>query len=155
MIDFATAKAGDVIGEELESDDRGDGGDERVGAGDGDDVVHELGGLVIAFGDDAEDSGTACAAFLDVAEGFVFAGDVASEGDDGGSGLEEGDGAVFEFRGVIAFGVDVGDFLEFERAFEGDGIHGAAADEEGVFVFLIGGGDGCDGVRLGDDAGDE
>ena len=54
-----------------------------MAARDGDEVVHTLGGFGIAFGDEAEDVGTTGAAFFDVAERLVLAGDVASDGDDG------------------------------------------------------------------------
>ena len=43
-----------------------------------------------------------------------------------------GVGAVLHLAGGVAFGVDVGDLLELEGAFEGDGIVDAAAEEEEV-----------------------
>src|SRR3546814_16041709 len=42
---------------------------------------------------------------------------------------------MLELAGGIAFGVDIGDFLELERAFEGQRITGAAAEIEHVLVF--------------------
>jgi hypothetical protein len=42
---------------------------------------------------------------------------------------------MFHFAGGVAFGVDVGDFFEFEGAFEGDGVVVAASEEEAM-VFL-------------------
>ena len=48
---------------------------------------------------------------------------------------------MFEFRCVVAFCVDIGDFLELECPFEGDGIHVATADEERVVVIGVGLGD--------------
>jgi hypothetical protein len=129
LVDFTATQAGDVVGEELERDDGGDGGDERVAARDSDEVVHALGGLVVALGDDAEDAGTASAAFFDIAESFVLTRDVHGEGDDGGAFFKQGDGAVLEFGGVIALGMDVGNLLELECPFEGDGIHRPATDE--------------------------
>ena len=39
---------------------------------------------------------------------------------------------MLHLAGGVAFGVDVGDLLEFERAFEGDGVVDAAAEEEEV-----------------------
>lgn len=53
LVDLAAADAGDVIGEELKCDDGRDGGDERVARRDGDEIIHALGGLVVALGDDA------------------------------------------------------------------------------------------------------
>ena len=46
--------------------------------------------------------------------------------------VDEGVGAVLHFAGGVAFGVDVGDFFELERAFERDGVVDAAAEEEEV-----------------------
>ena len=46
---------------------------------------------------------------------------------------------MLHLAGGVAFGVDVGDLLELERAFEGDGIVDAAAEEEEV----VGGGEGA------------
>ena len=39
---------------------------------------------------------------------------------------------MLHFAGGIAFGVDVGNLLELERAFEGDGVVDAAAEIEEV-----------------------
>jgi hypothetical protein len=39
---------------------------------------------------------------------------------------------MFHFGGGIALGVDIGDFLELEGAFEGDGEVVLAAEEEEV-----------------------
>ena len=39
---------------------------------------------------------------------------------------------MLHFAGGIAFGVDVGDLLELERAFEGDGEMDAAAEVEEI-----------------------
>ena len=144
-----------MVGEELEGDDGRNGGDERVAARDGDEVVHALGRCVIAGSDDAEDARATCAAFLDVAESFILAGNVAGKGDDGSAFFQQGDGAVLELGSVVAFRVDVGNFLELERAFEGDGIHRAATDEECVLVLRVVCGDLCDARVLLDHLGDE
>ena len=57
---------------------------------------------------------------------------LGGEHDDGEGLVDEGVGAVLHLAGGVAFGVDVGDFLELERAFEGDGEVDAAAEEEEV-----------------------
>ena len=46
--------------------------------------------------------------------------------------VDEGDGAVLHLAGGVALGVDVGDFLELERALERDRVVGAAPEEEDV-----------------------
>ena len=77
--------------------------------------------------------------FLDVGEGlFVLedgvgvGGVLGGEDDDGEGFVDERVGAVLHLAGGVAFGVDVGNFLELERAFEGDGVVDAAAEEEEV-----------------------
>ena len=42
--------------------------------------------------------------------------------------------AVLEFAGRVGFGVDVGDFLELQRAFESDRVVVAAAEEQRVVL---------------------
>jgi hypothetical protein len=42
--------------------------------------------------------------------------------------------AVLEFAGRIALGVDVGDFLELQRAFQRDRVVVAAAEEQRVLL---------------------
>jgi hypothetical protein len=49
--------------------------------------------------------------------------------------VDQGDGPVLELAGSIAFGVNVGDFLEFERPFERNRKAGPAAEIEDVPAF--------------------
>ncbi len=42
---------------------------------------------------------------------------------------------MLQFPGGVGFGVDVGNFLEFEGAFHGDGIVHAASEKQGM-AFL-------------------
>jgi hypothetical protein len=69
--------------------------------------------------------------------GGVGFGSLVAMHDDGEGFVDEGVGAVLHLAGGVAFGVDVGDLLELERAFEGDGEVDAAAEEEEV----VGGGE--------------
>ncbi len=75
------------------------------------------------------DAGVARTDLLDVADHFLIDVRGGGYGDQRGVGIEEGDGAVFEFAGREAFGVDVRDLFEFEGAFEGGGVADAAPDE--------------------------
>ena len=102
-----TEKVGDVVGEELQGDDRWNRGDERVAGRNRDDVVHAFRGFVVTFGDDPEDAGTTGAAFFHVAERLVLAGDVVGQRDDWRAFLQKCDGPVLQLRRVIALGVDV------------------------------------------------
>ena len=60
---------------------------------------------------------------------------VRRDHDDRHGFVDECDWAVLEFARGIALGVDVGDFLELERAFERDRIAGAAAEIEHVVAL--------------------
>ena len=105
------------------------------------DVLDELADLVVAFGGDGDDAAAAGGDFLNVARGFFrtcrtlesgSSGSLVAMHDDGEGLVDEGVGAVLHLAGGVAFGVDVGDLLELERAFEGDGVVDAAAEEEEV-----------------------
>ena len=115
-------------------------GEEQFECGrDVDDVLDEAADGRVAFGGDGDDAAGARGDFLNVGEGLLVAqlrggvGFVArGEHDDGEGLVDEGVGAVLHFAGGVAFGVNVGDFLELERAFEGDGEMDAAAEVEEV-----------------------
>ena len=98
-----------------------------------DDMVGGLAGQVIAFGDDGDDDAVAGLHFLDVGDALFVAGHGSGIGlvargqdDDRQIFVDQGVGAVLHFAGRIAFGVDVGNFLQLERAFERDGVVDAA-----------------------------
>ena len=128
-----------MVREELEGHDFKDGAEELGRGRDVDDVVHELHDVFIPLGGDGDDAAGACGDLLDVGEGFLVALDAGGvvevaggDADDGEGLVDEGVGAVLHLAGGVAFGVDVGDLLELERAFEGDGVVDAAAEEEEV-----------------------
>ena len=112
-----------------------------------DDVVGSLAGQVVAFGDDGDHDAVARFHFLNVGDALFVAGHGVGIGfvargqdDDGKIFVDQRVGAVLHFAGGIAFGVDVGNFLELERAFEGDGIMNAARrDRENRCGGKIGG----------------
>ena len=132
LVDVAVFVDGDVVGEELEGDGGEDGGEGFGDAGDGDDVVGDGVDGGVAFGDDGDDFALAGFDFLDVGDGFFVDAVGGGDGDDGHFGVDEGDGTVFHFGGGVAFGVDVGDFFEFEGAFEGGGVVVAAPEVDEV-----------------------
>ena len=102
-------------------------------------VLDEVLDLFVAFDGDGDDSAAAGGDLLNVAEGFFVLEDAAGvvrvlggDADYGEGFVDEGVGAVLHLAGGVAFGVDVADLLELERAFEGDGVVDAAAEEEEV-----------------------
>ena len=78
------------------------------------------------------DLAAACDDFLGVGRGLLEDVVQRREGYDWRHLVDQGDGTVLEFAGGIALGVDVGQFLELEGAFEGNGITGAATEIEHV-----------------------
>ena len=84
--------------------------------------------------------------FLEVGLELVEQAVVGGDGDDGHVAVDQGERAVLEFAGGVGFGVDVGDFLELECAFERDWPMPASAEEEGVAAM-------GDALRPGLDAG--
>ena len=102
-------------------------------------MFHEVADLVVALGGDGDDTAAAGGDFLNIAQGlFVLedaggvVGVLGGDADYGEGLVDEGVGAVLHLTGGVAFGVDVGDLLELEGAFEGDGVVDAAAEEEEV-----------------------
>ena len=55
---------------------------------------------------------------------------------------------MFQFAGSIGFCVDVGDFLQFQGAFQGYGVVQGATQEEGVFTIAVIGGKGFNLVHM-------
>ena len=77
---------------------------------------------------DQNDFAAARGDLLHVRHGF-FEHPVVRRNDDHRHGfVDQRDGTMLEFAGGIAFGVDVGNFLELERAFQCDRKAGAAAE---------------------------
>ncbi len=77
--------------------------------------------------------------FLDVGQRFLvaqlaggIAGLMRGQYDDRQIFVDQGVGAMFHFARWIAFGVNVRDFLEFQRAFKRDGIVNAPSEEKKV-----------------------
>ena len=81
---------------------------------------------------DQHDLATARADFLHVADGFFEQRPAGREDDHRHSLIDQGNRAVLHLAAGIAFGVDIADFLEFQRAFKREGIIGAATQLEHI-----------------------
>ena len=139
-----------MVGEELQGDDLQDGEEQLRGGGDVDGVFYQLSDGLVALDGDGDDAAGAGGDLLNVAEGLLVLEDGGGVGrvlggdDDDGKGLvDEGVGAVLHLSGGVAFGVDVADLLELERALERDGVVDAAAEEEEVVGGVEGSGENC------------
>ncbi len=73
--------------------------------------------------------------FLQVGEQFFQQGIVRRQRHHRHVLAHQSQGAVLEFAGRIALGVDVGDFLELEGAFQGDRVFHPTPQEQGVFAM--------------------
>ncbi len=110
-------------------------------------VQHVVGGffdVLVAFGGQRDDHSGAGFHLFEVGAGFFVAGHrervfcVTRRDDHHRKVLvNQRVGAVLHFSGGIAFGVNVGNFLQLERAFERDGIVNAASQEQEVLRARI------------------
>ena len=73
---------------------------------------------------------TPCTHFLHVGLEFLEQDVVRRDGDDGHFVGDECQWPVLEFSRRIGFGMDVGDFLEFQGSFQCNGVMDAPAKEE-------------------------
>lgn len=85
---------------------------------------------IVALRNDAEDASAAGFDFLQIGECFFVGGVLRSDDDNGEAVVDEGDGTVFHFSGWVGFGMDVGEFFEFESALAGNGIERVASEVE-------------------------
>jgi len=104
--------------------------------------LEAVGDRRVALGGDGEDDAVAGAHLLDVVEHFAVVLVLHGDRDYGHALVDQRDGAVLHLGGGIAFGVDVADFLELERALHGHGVLQAASQEEEVLVIGVALGDG-------------
>ena len=102
-------------------------------------MLDQLADLVVAFCRDGDDAAAAGGDLLNITQGlFVLqharriVGVFGRDADDRQRLVNQSVRPVLHLARRVAFGVDVGDLLELERAFERDGIVDAAAEEEEV-----------------------
>ena len=116
----------DMVGQQLE----GYAGDEWLEAlervGKGDDVVGKPLYLRVALSDERRDSSASRPDLLYVRDDLLVESVACGNDEDGHFAVDEGDGAVLHLGSRIAFGMDVGDFLQLQCAFQSQGIVVAA-----------------------------
>ncbi len=76
---------------------------------------------------------TACVDFFDIGLQLLQQLIAWCDGDDRHGFSDQGQGAMLQLAGGIAFGVDVADFFQLQRTFHGNGVMHATAQEQGVF----------------------
>ena len=88
--------------------------------------------LGVVFSSQGDDRTFARLDFLQVAERFLVKRPGRDNDDRRGLLVDHSDGAVLHFRGGVAFGVNVGNFLQLECAFKGNREVVEPAQEEEV-----------------------
>ncbi len=164
VVDVEAARGGVAVGEQLQGDDLAKGGDGLGGGFEGDEGGGELahGGVVpVGQGEDGRaevvELAGECEHGLVAADGAGVGAIDRGENDERRLGTDEGGGTVAKFAGGVGFGVGVGAFFEFERAFAGNGkVEAAAAKEKAAGVLKMLGKilrGGLPGWQLAGDAG--
>ncbi len=141
LVYVAAAADSDVIRQELQRNNFEQWGEELRGRRYLDDVIGGFAGEIVSLGDHRNYDAVAGFDFLDVGDAFFVACDrvgiggvVSRQHDHRQILVDQGVGSVLHFAGGIAFGVNVGDFFEFERAFESDGVMNTAAEVKEIRV---------------------
>ena len=101
------------------------------------DVIHQIPEFGVAFRGDGDDFALASSNLLHVGND-AFIGTVFKRQRQGGKlGIDQRDRPVLHLARGIALGVNVGDFLEFQRAFQGNGVLELASDEKEMIRVAI------------------
>ena len=100
-------------------------------------MVRHLVDFPVAFLGNGDDRRLTGLDFLQVADGLGIDIGLRGEDDDGDAFDNQGQGAVFQFAGRIGFGVNIGNFLQFQGAFQGYAVIQAASQEEGIFAGTV------------------
>ena len=88
--------------------------------------------LRVALSDERRDSSASRPDLLYVRDDLLVESVACGNDEDGHFAVDEGDGAVLHLGSRIAFGVNVGDFLQFQCTFQGQGIVVAAPKVEAI-----------------------
>src|SRR5688500_6630662 len=129
LVDVGAPRERDVVGEQLERDDRQDRAQDLVGVRDPAHVVGDAADLLVTLRRDGDDLRVACAALHDVADELLVGRRSGGDRDERAFRVQERDRAVLELARRVALGVHVADLLELERALERGGVRRAPANE--------------------------
>src|SRR5881394_96211 len=120
LIDVETAGAGNVVGEQLQRQDRQDRLQDPVRGGDLDRLVGDRAGPLLARGDDRDRLGSPRPHLFDVGEDLAEDRALGRYADDRRRLVEQGDRAVLHLASGVGVGRDVGDLLQLQRPLEAD-----------------------------------
>ena len=137
LVNVAAAAVGDLVGEQLGRDGVENGVEILMDLGQKKHVLGKRVQVAVALGAEQHQPPLAGLDLLHVGHGFQVDAVPRYQAHHRHVPVDEGDRAVLEFAGGIALGVDVGDLLELERAFQSDGEVEAAAHEEEVAGVVV------------------
>ena len=120
LVHIQAADGGDVIGQHLQRDDRHDRAEHPGCFGHPQDVVGHLLYQLIAFGCHGDDDSAARLGLLDLRDHLLMPGVFRRKAQHRHILIDQRDWAVFHLARRVALGVDVGNLLEFQRAFVGN-----------------------------------
>ena len=146
LIDIAAAADGDVIGQQLARHDFQNRHQQFRCVGNVEDVIGGLANLFVAFGGDGDYRPGTGFHFLQIRQRFLVTQHrvgivlvVRSQDHHWQVFVDQRIGTVLHLARRIAFGVNVGDFLQLQSAFQRDGVMNAASKKEeivGAVIFL-------------------
>src|SRR5256885_884119 len=118
LVDVGATGDRDVIGEQLEWNDREHRTQRLVRVGNPADIVGEALDLHVAFGGNGDYARIAGATLHDIADELVVRRRPRRDRDERTLGVEQRDGPMLQLAGGVALGVDVAHLLELECALE-------------------------------------
>src|SRR4030095_10330884 len=148
LVDVTTALDSAVVGEELERDNGRDGLQKIEVLRGINDVVSDLGDLLIALGGDGNHLPTATPDLLHIGDDLVVHRVLGGQTDRREALINHGDKAVLHLAGSATLSVDVGNLFELQGAFQGHGIVVLTANEEKIVVVRVRGSYGPNGIGL-------
>ena len=139
LVYVAAAADGDVVGQQLQRNNLDERAQQLHRRRDVDHVLHHVAYRGVALGGNGDHAARACGDLLNVGDGLLVAQTgrwialvSRGENNDGKRLVDERIGAVLHLAGGVALGMNVGDFLELERAFERNGEVNSTPEVEEV-----------------------
>src|SRR5262249_6119963 len=130
LVDLTATLDRTVVGEELQRHDGRNGLQEIEVRGRVDDVVGDLGNLLVTLGGNGDHLAPAALDLLHIGEHLIVRHVLRRQADGGEAFVNHGNEAVLHLASGAALGVDVGDLFELQGTFQGHRIVVLAANKE-------------------------
>ena len=126
-----------IIAEKLERDDRQGIGKERIRLGNVNDIIRCLFNFPVSFTGHGKHKCASRFYLYHIADGFLVQRGLRGYRRHKRSFLYQGYCAMLQFSRRIGLRVDIGNFLQLQRAFHGNGIVNSPADKENILCRNI------------------